>query len=87
MAEEVKALEEEIEAVMDKVDDPVICEKIRGYVYAPREIQEVYKADAGVCPSVSDSVSPKLGQLSLISPSCSTSRRESEPSSCDSALS
>jgi Domain of unknown function in PX-proteins (DUF3818) len=48
MAEEVKALEEQIEAVKDKVDDPVLCEKIRSYIYAPREIQEVYKADAGM---------------------------------------
>ncbi|KDQ64528.1 hypothetical protein JAAARDRAFT_52475 [Jaapia argillacea MUCL 33604] len=46
LMEEVKALEEDIEAVKDKVDDPMLCEKIRLFVYAPREIQEVYKADA-----------------------------------------
>ena len=46
--EEVRALEEDIEAVKDKVEDPIICEKIRQFVYAPREIQAVYKADAGV---------------------------------------
>ncbi|KAI0320820.1 hypothetical protein OF83DRAFT_1168999 [Amylostereum chailletii] len=44
--EEVKALEEDIQAVKDKVEDPIICEKIRQFVYAPREIQEIYKADA-----------------------------------------
>ncbi|KAH9951572.1 hypothetical protein B0H21DRAFT_181176 [Amylocystis lapponica] len=44
--EEVKALEEDIEAVKDKVEDPIICEKVRLFVYAPREIQSVYKADA-----------------------------------------
>ncbi|KAA1466392.1 hypothetical protein DENSPDRAFT_831210 [Dentipellis sp. KUC8613] len=44
--EEVKALEEDIEAVKDKVDDPLICEKIRQFVYAPKEIQAIYKADA-----------------------------------------
>lgn len=46
LSEEVKALEEEIEAVKDKIDDPVMCEKIRLFVYAPREIQAMYKADA-----------------------------------------
>ncbi|EPQ59257.1 hypothetical protein GLOTRDRAFT_70534 [Gloeophyllum trabeum ATCC 11539] len=46
LTEEVHALEEDIEAVKDKVDDPVLCEKIRAFVYAPREIQEIYKADA-----------------------------------------
>lgn len=45
--EEVKQLEEEIEAVKDKVEDPIICEKIRQFVYAPREIQDAYKAESG----------------------------------------
>ena len=51
LMEEVKALEEDIEAVKEKVEDPVMCEKVRLYVYAPREIQAVYKADAGTCTS------------------------------------
>ncbi|KLO06907.1 hypothetical protein SCHPADRAFT_860852 [Schizopora paradoxa] len=46
MQEEVKALGEDIEMVMEKVDDPVICEKIRQFVYAPSEIQAIYRADA-----------------------------------------
>jgi hypothetical protein len=46
--EEVKSLEEDIEAVKDKVDDPVICEKVRQFVYAPNEIRAVYKSDAGI---------------------------------------
>jgi hypothetical protein len=45
--EEVKSIEDDIEAVKDKVDDPVICEKVRQFVYAPREIQALYKNDAG----------------------------------------
>jgi hypothetical protein len=45
--EEVKSIEDDIEAVKDKVDDPVICEKVRQYVFAPREIQAIYKNDAG----------------------------------------
>jgi hypothetical protein len=46
--EEVKSLEEDIEAVKDKVDDPVICEKVRRFVYAPKEIQSIYKSDSGI---------------------------------------
>jgi hypothetical protein len=46
--EEVKSLEEDIEAVKDKVDDPVICEKVRQFVYAPKEIQALYKRDSGI---------------------------------------
>ncbi len=34
LQEEVKALGEDIEMVKDKVDDPVICEKLRQFVYA-----------------------------------------------------
>ncbi|KAF9485334.1 hypothetical protein BDN70DRAFT_871354 [Pholiota conissans] len=48
LTEEVKVLEEEIEAVKDKVDDPIMCAKIRQFVYAPREIQAMFKADAAV---------------------------------------
>lgn len=47
LVEEVKALEEDIEAVKEKVEDPVMCEKVRLYAYAAPEIQAVYKADAG----------------------------------------
>lgn len=45
--EEVKSLEEDIEAVKDKIDDPVICAKVRQFVYAPKEIQAIYKSDSG----------------------------------------
>ncbi|EEB88436.1 hypothetical protein MPER_13732, partial [Moniliophthora perniciosa FA553] len=46
LTEEVKALEEEIEAVKAKVEDPIMCEKVKLFVYAPKEIQDMYKADA-----------------------------------------
>ncbi|PPQ71363.1 hypothetical protein CVT24_011749 [Panaeolus cyanescens] len=46
LTEEVRSLEAEIEAVKDKVDDPMMCAKIRQFVYAPREIQAMFKADA-----------------------------------------
>jgi hypothetical protein len=50
--EEVKSLEEDIEAVKDKVDDPVICEKVRQFVYAPSEIRAIYKSDSGIVISM-----------------------------------
>jgi hypothetical protein len=50
LVEEVKGLEGEIESVKDKVDDPVMCAKIRQFVYAPREIQTMFKDDAGNIP-------------------------------------
>lgn len=46
LTEEVRAIEEEIEGVKDKVDDAMMCDKIRQFVYAPREIQEMFKMDA-----------------------------------------
>jgi hypothetical protein len=48
LTEEVKVLEEDVEAVKDKIDDPIMCEKIRLFVYAPQEIQALFKADAGL---------------------------------------
>lgn len=47
LTEEARHLEEEIAAVKEKVDDPVICEKLRQFVYAPKEIQDMLKKDAG----------------------------------------
>ncbi|TCD69697.1 hypothetical protein EIP91_006714 [Steccherinum ochraceum] len=46
LVEETKVLEEDIEAVKAKVEDPALCEKVRLFVYAPREIQAIFKADA-----------------------------------------
>lgn len=61
LMEEAKALEEDINAVRDKVEDPQICEKVKLFVYAAPEIQAIYKADAGVhlsCLVVFHSTSP-----------------------------
>ncbi|KAG8937113.1 hypothetical protein FRC02_006313 [Tulasnella sp. 418] len=44
--EESKAVQEDIELVSDKIEDPVLCEKIRQFVNAPREIQAIYRMDA-----------------------------------------
>lgn len=49
LMDEVRALEEDIESVRAKVEDAVMCEKVRLFIYAPREIQAIYKADAGAC--------------------------------------
>jgi hypothetical protein len=46
LTEEVRTIEEDIEAVKAKVDDLVMCEKLRLFVNAPREIQDTYRADA-----------------------------------------
>ncbi|KAF5389109.1 hypothetical protein D9757_004908 [Collybiopsis confluens] len=46
LTDEVKTLEEEIEAVKIKVDDPIMCEKLKRFVEAPREIQDMFKADS-----------------------------------------
>lgn len=46
MTEESKQLEEDIEAVKEKVDDPMMCEKVRLFIYAPPEIQQFYKEEA-----------------------------------------
>ena len=48
--EDIKGIEEDIQAVKDKVEDPLMCDKIKLFVYAPRDIQRVYKADAGSFP-------------------------------------
>lgn len=47
LTEEVRALEEQIESVKDKVDDPMMCNKVRQFVYASRDVQELFKVDAG----------------------------------------
>ncbi|KAG1892429.1 hypothetical protein F4604DRAFT_1875771 [Suillus subluteus] len=46
LTEEVTIIEEDIEAVKAKVDDPVMCEKLRLFVNAPREIQDTYRTNA-----------------------------------------
>jgi hypothetical protein len=46
LVEELRYLEEDIQAVQERVDDPVLCQKIQQYVNAPYEIQEMLKQDA-----------------------------------------
>ena len=53
LTEEVRLLQEGIDAVMEKVDDPVMCAKIRQFVYTSRDIQQMLKADAGTSRCIS----------------------------------
>lgn len=46
LSEEVRALQEDIQAVEDKVEDPILCEKIKQFINAPRDVQKLFKADA-----------------------------------------
>ncbi|WRT65947.1 uncharacterized protein IL334_002898 [Kwoniella shivajii] len=46
LSEDVRLLGEDIEAVQEKIDDPVICQKIEQYANAPFEIQEIFRKDA-----------------------------------------
>ncbi|CAE6523036.1 unnamed protein product [Rhizoctonia solani] len=46
LSEEVRALQEDIQAVEDKVEDPILCEKIKQFINAPPDIQRLFKADA-----------------------------------------
>ena len=40
-------LAEDIAMVSEKIEDPVICQKIEQYAMAPPEVQEIYRRDAG----------------------------------------
>ena len=49
LTEDVRLIAEDIEAVSEKIDDPVLCQKVEYYSNAPFEIQEIYRKDAGQC--------------------------------------
>ncbi|KZT62904.1 hypothetical protein CALCODRAFT_513796 [Calocera cornea HHB12733] len=46
LSEEVKGLQEDIDAVKEKIGDDMLCQKVKMFVDAPQEIQQVYIADA-----------------------------------------
>jgi len=50
LSEDVRLLAEDIAMVSEKIEDPVICQKIEQYVMAPFEVQEIYRRDAGPSP-------------------------------------
>jgi hypothetical protein len=46
LSDEVRALQEDIQAVEDKVDDPILCEKMKQFINSPPDVQKIFKADA-----------------------------------------
>ena len=46
LQDEVRELDEVCAAISAKVDDAAICDKVRKFVYAPAEIQAIYRKDA-----------------------------------------
>ena len=46
LTEDVRLISEDIEALQEKIEDPVICQKIEQYASAPYEIQDFYRRDA-----------------------------------------
>ena len=47
LTEDVRLIADDIDAVTDKIDDPVLCQKVEHFANAPFEIQEIYRKDAG----------------------------------------
>ena len=45
--EDIKQLESDIELTREKVSNDVLSDRIKQFVDAPREIQELYRNDAG----------------------------------------
>ena len=46
LTEDVRLITEDIEIVQEKIDDPVLCQKVEQFAMAPFEIQEIYRKDA-----------------------------------------
>lgn len=53
LSEEVRAVQEDIDTVAERIDNPSICQKIDKYVNAPFDVQTVYRRDAGQSRSLS----------------------------------
>lgn len=51
LTEEVRTLNTYIEHVSAKIDSPILCEKVRVFVYSTREVQETYRVDARLQPA------------------------------------
>jgi len=47
LTEDVRLIDEDIDIVSEKIDDPVLCQKVQQFAEAPMEIQEIYRKDAG----------------------------------------
>jgi len=47
LQDEVRAVQEDIDLVAERIDNASVCQKIERYVNAPFEIQTMYRRDAG----------------------------------------
>jgi hypothetical protein len=45
--EDIREIQEQIDLISEKIADPDYCEKVKQFVIAPLEIQQIFKADAG----------------------------------------
>jgi hypothetical protein len=59
LQEEVRSLEEDIDAVSDKVEDPALVEKVRRFVYASKEVQSAAKAEASESRCRGSTIAPE----------------------------
>ena len=47
LTEEARNLQEDIDMVRETVGDDDMCEKVRRFIYAPKEFQSISRDDAG----------------------------------------
>jgi len=47
LTEEARNLQEDIDMVRETVGDDDMCEKVRRFIYAPKELQSISRDDAG----------------------------------------
>lgn len=45
--DDIRELQDHIAVLSEKIGDPDYCEKIKQFVFAPHDIQQIYKNDAG----------------------------------------
>jgi hypothetical protein len=47
LTDDVRMIAEDIDALSERIEDPVLCQKVEQYAMAPFEIQEIFRKDAG----------------------------------------
>jgi len=47
LTEEARNLQADIDMVRETIGDDDMCEKVRRFVYAPKELQSIFRDDAG----------------------------------------
>ena len=64
LTEEARELKSQADMVISKIDDERMVEKVRRFVNAPKEIQDIYRMDAGQSISPVNSVDCRTDRLS-----------------------